>query len=239
LELRHFFDVGASIGRWSSRVSQDFPNATFDLFEPLIDYAPAYREKMATTLARHPGFRLHKMALGAERKRARMYVYPANLVGSTALALEAKPVGGECIEVDMLTLDYAIQEFQLPTPNVIKMDVQGCELSILQGGRQMLPKVDVLLLECWLARAYGKPTPLWLEIADWLREFDFHVWDLGNGWRDTDGTLVAQDFFFLNARCGISRLHDEAREHSEAAEPTVVSANAQPWLKRMRSFLHL
>jgi FkbM family methyltransferase len=209
LDLRRFFDVGASIGRWSSRVSQDFPHAEFHLFEPLIDHCPDYRVKMQTTLARHPGFRLHKVALGAECKRTSMYLYPDNLVGSTALPLGSTPAGARVVEIDMLTIDYVMEEFQLAVPQVIKMDTQGCELSILRGATKMLPQVEVLLLECWLTRAYGPTTPLLLEVAQWLRQFGFHLWDLGNAWRDDRGVLVAQDCLFLNAACKVSRLRDE------------------------------
>lgn len=209
LDIRSFFDVGASIGRWSSRVSQDFPEATFNLFEPLIDHAPEYRQKMATTLGRHSRFRLHKVALGAECRKTAMFLYPQNLVGSTALPLGATPPEAQRVEVDMLTIDYVVDEFRLPIPQVIKMDTQGCELNILQGATKTLPQVDVLLLECWLTRAYGPTTPLLLEVADWLRRFDFHIWDLGNAWRDGSGMLVAQDCLFLNARCSVSRLRDE------------------------------
>src|SRR5215469_9163917 len=159
LELSHFFDVGASNGRWSSRMSQDFPHCTYDLFEPLIDHSEDYRTKMQTTLSRHPSFRLHKVGLGAECKKTSMYLYPDNLVGSTALPLGYKPSDARLVEIDMLTIDYAVEEFQLGVPQVIKMDTQGCELSILQGAAKTLPHVDVLLLECWLTRAYGPSTP--------------------------------------------------------------------------------
>jgi FkbM family methyltransferase len=216
LNLVHFFDVGASIGRWSSRVSCDFPHATFNLFEPLIDHSPSYRQKMDTTLARHPNFRLHKVALGAECKRTWMYLYPDNLVGSTALPLETTPPDARRVEVEMLTLDYVVEEFQLPIPQVIKMDTQGCELSILEGATNTLPAVQVLLLECWLTRAYGESTPLLFEIADWLRQFNFHLWDLGNAWRDSEGVLVAQDCLFLNARSSVSRLRGEIPQQSDS-----------------------
>lgn len=219
LNLLHFFDVGASIGRWSSRVSQDFPHARFDLFEPLIDHSTTYRQKMETTLGRHPGFHLHKVALGAECKRTWMYLYPDNLVGSTALPLETTPPDARRVEIDMLTIDYVMQEFRLSVPQVIKMDTQGCELSILQGATQTLRQVDVLLLECWLIRAYGKSTPLLLEVAEWLRQFDFHLWDLGNPWRDPQGVLVAQDCLFLNARSKVSRLAGELAQESETPPP--------------------
>src|SRR5215470_17179076 len=104
LNLQHFFDVGASIGRWSSRVSQDFPHGTFNLFEPLIDHATDYQKKMTATLAKHPSFRLHKVALGAECRKTHMFLYPQNLVGSTALPLGFTPAEARKVEIDMLTV---------------------------------------------------------------------------------------------------------------------------------------
>jgi FkbM family methyltransferase len=234
VKLTNFFDIGASIGRWSARVSQDFPHGIYQLFEPLIDHSPLYREKMEVTLSRHSNFHLHKVALGAECKKARMYLYPDNLVGSTALPLEVTPADARAVEVDMLTIDYVVQEFQLPLPEVIKMDTQGCELSILQGATKTLPQVEVLLLECWLTRAYGPSTPLLLEVAEWLREFDFYLWDLGNPWRDPAGVLVAQDCLFLNARSKVSRLSEELPE----ATGTMVAQRSpaqELLLTRMRS----
>ena len=217
LEIRHFFDVGASNGTWSRRVAEDFPDATFDLFEPLIDHAPEYRVKMEWVLSEHPRFRLHKIALGPESGTSTMYMYSENLVGSTALNLDELPKGAHRIKVDMLTLDDAVKEWQLPVPQVIKMDTQGCELGILNGARELLPKVDLLLLECWLTRGYGKPTPLLLEVSEYLRDRDFYLWDLGNGWRDAEGTLVAQDCLFLNAHSRISKLNGETSR--SPAEP--------------------
>lgn len=208
LEPNHFFDVGASNGVWSNQVSEDFPDATFELFEPLVDLAPAYQEKLTVRLARHPKFRLHKVALGPECTRSPFYLYPEP-ADSTALPLSGAPQEVKRIEVDMLTLDYVVQEFRLPVPQVIKIDTQGCELGVLQGGKRTLPKVQALFLECWLTRAYGPTTPLLLEVEEWLRGFGFHLWDLGNAWRDKDGTLVAQDCIFLNARCKASRLQAE------------------------------
>jgi len=230
LNFKHYFDVGASNGVWSNQVSEDFPEATFDLFEPLVEHAPEYWEKLGPRLTQHPNFRLHKVALGAECKRATLYLYPEP-ASSTVLTTTGQPQAARPIEVDMLTLDYAIKEFRLAVPQVLKIDTQGSELMILQGARDTLPKIELLLLECWLTRAYGPNTPLFLEVAQWLRDFGFHLYDLGNPWRDADGTLVAQDCVFLNGRSKASRLSQEVIHLSAASQPD------QKMLRnRMRNF---
>jgi FkbM family methyltransferase len=236
LHLHHFFDIGASNGNWSRRISEDFPDATFELFEPLIDHAPAYREKMEWVLAQHPRFRLHKFALGPETKSTTIYLYPENPVGSTALSLEYLPPAACRVTVDMLTLDFAVEEFDLPVPQVIKMDTQGCELGILQGARGILPKVDVLLLECWLTRAYGRATPLLLEVAEWLRDVGFYMWDLGNGWRDPEGNLIAQDCLFLNSHSPISKLNNEPARPQQGRLPQTQTRSGS-WFHRVRQKL--
>ena len=210
LGMRHFFDIGASNGSWSSTMDGLFPGATFDLFEPLVDLAPAYRDEMRANLARLPRLRLHKVALGEKRQRLKMYLDTSNPANSTAIDWRTAPAEMARAEVEMTTLDDAVREFKLPQPDVIKMDIQGGELSVLKGARKTLPHTKVLLLECWVWRAYAQDTPLLLEIANWLRDFDFHLWDLGDESR-YEGELNTKDCLFMNANCEISPLKNEPR----------------------------
>lgn len=212
VDVRSFFDIGGSDGQWSSHISLDFPDATFELFEPLADYSEDYKTTLKTTLC-NPRLRMHKIALGAECKRTEMSVYPNHPRGSSALESAAVTNEAKLVEVEMLTLDHAMRQLRLPVPQVIKMDTQGCELNILKGARKTLPGVSALVLECWLVRCYGPNTPLLLEVANFLRQFDFHLWDLGGQWRDDKGVLGAQDCVFLNARAPGSRLGSERRLH--------------------------
>lgn len=137
----------------------------------------------------------------------------------------------------MLTIDYVVEEFQVGVPQAIKMDTQGCELRILQGGTRTLPKVDVLLLECWLTRAYGPTTPLLLEVADWLRQFNFHLWDLSNPWRDDSGVMVSQDCLFLNAHSKVSRMKSELPPPPSPVAP-VIAPPREALLRRVKNFIH-
>jgi FkbM family methyltransferase len=233
---KHFFDIGACNGSWTRHIGLDFPEATFDMFEPLTDHAPALRERLEPT-ADGVKRRLHRVALGPESKQTRMFMYPDNLAGSTALELGYSPENANAVEIQMLRLDDAIPKLGLPVPNFIKMDTQGCELTILEGARQTLPHVDVLLLECWLTRAYGPKTPLLLEIGDWVRQFDFHLWELADHWRDEAGNLVAQDCFFVNARCQASPLHKELQQASKEAETQNTQTQSATWRKKLGRLL--
>lgn len=234
LELNCFFDVGASNGCWSHRVSCEFPDANFELFEPLIEHVPNYQRVMDWTLSQHPNFHLHKIALGAECRPTTMYL-PEHPVGSTALDLEDwVPHGWRPVQVQMATIDSLVKLGGLPLPQAIKIDTQGCELNILKGAHQTLPQVQVLLLECWLARGYGKSTPLLLEVALWLRDFHFYLCDFGEAYRDKAGNLVSQDCFFLNARNPVSRLRQEM---ASPPEPAQARNGHGRWLKRMRNLL--
>jgi FkbM family methyltransferase len=197
------FDIGASDGVWSFYMKQVLPEAEFYLFEPLIDYSSDYAEFISETLRIYPSFHLFKYALGEKNSSVTMNVFD-NILASTTLALSDIEQKIVPLQVPMLTLDEAIQTFNLPIPQVIKVDTQGNELSILKGSIKTLPKVDVLFLECWLYRGYGKETPLLTELADWLLQFDFRLWDVTEPYRNPDGVLGSLDCIFINTQTGIA-----------------------------------
>jgi FkbM family methyltransferase len=48
---------------------------------------------------------------------------------------------------DTITLDHAVEYFNFPIPDLIKMDVQGAELDVLKGGIKTIEKCNHLILE--------------------------------------------------------------------------------------------
>jgi FkbM family methyltransferase len=197
------FDVGASNSGWSYYINKVLPEAEFYLFEPLIDYSTEYGGLMSEILRVFSSFHLFKYALGDKSETVTMNIFE-NVVSSTALNIS--DIGQKTIpvKVPMLTLDKAIATFNLPNPQVIKIDTQGSELSILKGAIQTLPKVDVLFLECWLYRGYGKDTPLLTEIADWLLPFNFRLYDIAEPYRNPDDVLTTLDCVFVNTKSAIA-----------------------------------
>jgi FkbM family methyltransferase len=197
------FDVGASNSGWSYYIKQVLPEAEFYLFEPLIDYSTDYRQLMSEVLRVYPSFHLYKYALGETSGQATMNIF-ADTVSSSLLTIDEGGQTTTAISVEMLTIDDAIAQLDLPSPQVIKIDTQGSELSILKGAVQTLPRVDILFLECWLYRGYGKQTPLLTEIADWLLSFNFRLWDVADAYRNQAGVLTTLDCIFVNTKAGIS-----------------------------------
>ena len=198
------FDIGASNGAWSSTIYPVLPNAEYHLFEPLIDYSANYRPIMMANLEKFPAFTLHKYAMGENSGEIIMSVFEGNEAGSTALDMSNSGVAVTSVPVKMITVDEAISSLGLPVPQVIKIDTQGCELSILKGSQENLSKVGVLFLECWLYRGYGKDTPLLTELADWLLPFGFRLWDIGDEYRNEQGVLTTLDCAFVNVNVGIA-----------------------------------
>lgn len=197
------YDVGASNSGWSYYIKKILTEAEFYLFEPLIDYSSDYQGLMSEILRVFPSFHLFKYALGEKSGTVTMNIFE-NAVSSTALTIS--DIGQKTIpvEIPMLSMDEAIATFNLPNPQVIKIDTQGSELSILKGAIETLPKVDVLFLECWLYRGYGNETPLLTEIADWLLPLNFRLWDITEPYRDPDDILATLDCIFINTKSAIA-----------------------------------
>ena len=102
----------------------------------------------------------------------------------------------ECIEFDMVTLDEYIQQKQLPLPELLKMDVQGAEFLILEGGVEALKGAKLLQLEVWFSRGYGSSTPLFHELNDYLSSRGFALFEIGERFYDSAHRLYACDAFF-------------------------------------------
>jgi FkbM family methyltransferase len=199
------FDVGASNGGWTWMTKDVFPGARFHLFEPLADWYAPYRDRLGRFHAAGWPAQVHVKALGAAAATSNIGVDP-DAVGSSLLVRRIDEYFPNSVPVVVDTIDAIVARGDAPVPQLIKMDTQGGELQALQGAVETLRHVDLLLLETWLVRSYGPETPLLPELANWLARHDFFMLDLGDCYRDPNGTLTAQDVFFVNANTTVDAL---------------------------------
>jgi hypothetical protein len=99
--------------------------------------------------------------------------------------------------VPVRRLDDVVSRLELPPADLIKMDVQGFELKILNGGELTCRQAKALMIETWLYRGYGPDTPLLGEIIDWMTGHDFRLVSFGDTYISPDMTLFSVDAFFL------------------------------------------
>lgn len=82
------------------------------------------------------------------------------------------------IDVETVTLDAALEERNEPELHLIKLDVQGAELEILQGlGRERWKKVLAIETEIGIARAYREQPGL-SKMEGFLQEQGLELFDL-------------------------------------------------------------
>jgi FkbM family methyltransferase len=196
LEVSTVFDVGASHGGWSWKMSEIFTEARFCLFEPLVGVIPDYLDYMTQTLSALPGSRLFKLALSDCNGTQLMLTDPEGYSASLLLK-SATGILRDEVSITVRRLDDLMAEESLPAPDILKIDVQGGEMLVLRGLGEHLAKVKVIQAETWFTRAYGPDTPLFHEIHQFLAAHQFVFLDIGGRFYHSAHELYACDAFFV------------------------------------------
>lgn len=136
-------DVGAHTGKFSARVLEVFPNARIIAIEP----SPEPFEMLRTWAEGRPGVTPVQVALGAEPATLRMAI-TANPMLTSVLSPTARSSaisGGAAEVVSEVTvavrrLDDVLAEHGVETVHLLKVDVQGYEVPVLNGAHETLAR---------------------------------------------------------------------------------------------------
>lgn len=144
-------DIGANDGAYAAYLERTFDAKQVHAVEPL----PQHHEQLIQR-----GFIVHPVALSSQRGRARLHVPKFDAAASirplTNRCLTEFPQIGddEAVELDVEvdTLDELVPD--LPPDTLIKIDAQGAELEILQGGRRCIGAAAIVLIEMTFVPLY-------------------------------------------------------------------------------------
>ncbi len=102
-------------------------------------------------------------------------------------------------EVEIHLLDEIYENERLPPPDLIKIDVQGFELSVLKGGQKTLQKTAYLVIELSLRQFYKDQPSLW-QILRFLEENNFVMVSRGFEWKSSSNPaeILQLDAIFMN-----------------------------------------
>jgi FkbM family methyltransferase len=84
-----------------------------------------------------------------------------------------------------------------PAPWLLKLDVQGAERDVLEGGREILRSVEVAIVECSTLE-YSQGAPTFADMVAYMDAAGFAVYDVCGQWRrQTDAALFQLDVVFV------------------------------------------
>ena len=144
------FDIGCFIGNFSRKIKKKFPDGSFFLFDPNPNLEI-------------DDFNLYKLALSNSVRKRIYYLNNFFPGGGSSLSPNGKNdflwnLSRKIItlkfwkdysehEVDSITLDKFCEENKIKHIDILKIDVDGSELEVLQGGDEILNKVKIALVE--------------------------------------------------------------------------------------------
>jgi FkbM family methyltransferase len=196
-DFRTVIDAGANRGQFAVYAARRFPQATLICFEPL----PEPRAQLTRAVGAGERLRVSEFALGMTNEDAAFHVSAAD-DSSSLLPIgqrqrDAFPGTGErtTISVQVRRLDEVLHTEELAAPVLLKIDVQGGELGVLQGAARLLGSIHAVVVEVSFVELYSGQA-LADDVWDYLRGFGFScrgAWSLTYG---AGGECLQGDLLF-------------------------------------------
>jgi FkbM family methyltransferase len=175
--VRTVLDVGANVGQFALVARRCNPDARIVSFEPF----PAAAARLREVFADDPHFDLLPLAIAAEPGRQTFHVAAAEdsssllPIGERQVEEFAHTRSVGTIEVDVARLDDALADrAELAGPVLLKLDTQGTELAVLQGGDRVLGQVTHVILEASFVELYVGQAQA-TELVGHLLDRGFHL----------------------------------------------------------------
>jgi FkbM family methyltransferase len=173
------FDIGANVGfyslHWASRIT---PGGTIHAFEPV----PSTFRWLSRNIALNDLndiIRTRNFGLGDARGSVSVFLPEFSGSGAASIRNLHPNESSREIEVQLDTLDQYFSSAGLDRLDLIKVDVEGAELFVLQGGRETITKYRPLifleLLRKW-SRPFGYHPN---DVIKMLREIGYRCYTFG------------------------------------------------------------
>ncbi|MBI9052059.1 MAG: FkbM family methyltransferase [Anaerolineaceae bacterium] len=114
----------------------------------------------------------------------------------------------EIREVNLICLDQITIDYSLSGPFVIKADVQGTELDVIEGSKAILEETELIILETSLFE-FLPNNPQFFDVINYMKNIGFVVYDfIGGAIRPFDGALGQIDVAFVKENGVLRQSHE-------------------------------
>jgi FkbM family methyltransferase len=195
-EFATVLDVGGHHGQFTLFALERFPQATLITFEPQAEGVA----KIRAAIAGDPRVTIQNYALSDTVGTAELHISKRSDSSSLLPIGEgqttAYPGTEEATteEIALETLDNLISK-PLDGPVLLKIDVQGAELSVLRGAEKTLESVDSIFVECSFVELY-EGQALANEVIEFLAARGFSIAGVFGPAYDADGRCLQVDALF-------------------------------------------
>ena len=195
-------DVGVADGTFEL---YRFPNAKYLLIEPLKEF-----ENNLQSISRRYHGEYVLAAASDSPGTITINVHEKKSGSSIFLETEGSFLDGVPREVTAVTIDDLCKVRKLGGPYLIKADVQGAELKVLDGARKVLNDTEVVIIEASLFQFYKKGPQLY-DVVTYMKKRGFVIYDFCGGHnRPLNGALAQLDVIFVR-ETGQFRKHHSYR----------------------------
>ncbi len=178
-----------------------FPDAYYLLIEPIAEFENDLKRITSKCKGEYV-----LAAAGPKRGEIDINVHSDLSASSLLKETEGSFADGLVRKVPMVRIDDLCEEKRLSGPFLIKVDVQGGEIMVLDGAQKVLADTEAVFLEVLFFRLFENG-PEFYEIVHYMRERGFVVYDLvGGANRTLDGALEQIDVCFVKED-GMFRQH--------------------------------
>lgn len=198
--------IDAGVAHGTFELYETFPDATHLLIEPLVEF----EDDLKNIANQYSKVEYVIAAASSKQGTIEFTVRDELLLSSSLDETDGSHVNGTLREVCTTTIDVLCDEKSLGGPYLMKVDVQGAELDVLNGAEKVLEESELVVLEVSLFQLFVDG-PQFYDAVNYMKERQFVVYDIF-GWhtRLLDGALAQVDLAFVKEN-GQFRKHHRYR----------------------------
>lgn len=165
------FDVGANIGTFTTWMSKAFPNGKVFSFEP----QRSVFQMLCGNVAINNLYNVYTYNCALGDTNSRMEAYEPNYFGNedygtfSLVDNVVKNITDEKLIVEVKTIDWIMDFYSIPRVDLIKIDVEGMDLSVLKGARQMIEKFHPYIF----IEHYDNRVSILEELDSFLNQYEY------------------------------------------------------------------